>query len=231
MRFRLLDAFRDTFQNRVYKHRVSTLGDRIACHLFDDLLDLNRSPKFVSRVASGHVVVNAGNRIKGKAGRRGDGTLGELVPGGQSSNDPDYLVQRGPIATMEIGSETKILATKMIAQIDRVLNDLEGQAHIFKGHSASAITLAMVGVNYADRYTGHEGARSFPAKVPPSREAPEIVRRIEQRIPNHFDEVLILKFKATNRPPYPFEWLDEQETRLLYGSVLTRISHLYEQRF
>jgi hypothetical protein len=46
-----------------------------------------------------------------------------------------------------------------------------------------------------------------------------------------FDEFLILPFKATNAPPYPFEWKDYNETRLDYAAALSRISARYQQRF
>jgi hypothetical protein len=46
-----------------------------------------------------------------------------------------------------------------------------------------------------------------------------------------FDEFLVLRFKATNAPPYPFEWVDYKETRLDYAAALSRISARYQQRF
>lgn len=231
MAHRLLNAFRGTFEGKTYKHRVSTVGDLIASYLFEDLLEIRRSPKFVARATSHLVVVNAGNRIKGKTGRRGDGTLGELVPGAEERIVAGYDVRRGPVATLEIGTETKIVATKMTAQIDRVMNDLIGQAEVFRKLSDSAIKVAIVGVNFAAAYTGHEGTRTFEAKVPPEREAPEIVRRVNQFVRPHFDELLILRFRATNRPPYAFEWVDEDDARLEYGSILVRVSNEYERRF
>ena len=41
----------------------------------------------------------------------------------------------------------------------------------------------------------------------------------------------MLRFKATNAPPYPFEWVDYNETRLDYAAALSRISARYQQRF
>jgi hypothetical protein len=29
-----------------------------------------------------------------------------------------------------------------------------------------------------------------------------------------FDEFLVLRFKASNAPPFPFEWVSYEETRL-----------------
>jgi hypothetical protein len=42
---------------------------------------------------------------------------------------------------------------------------------------------------------------------------------------------LLLRFKATNAPPYPFEWVNYNETRLDYAAPLSRISARYQQRF
>jgi hypothetical protein len=46
-----------------------------------------------------------------------------------------------------------------------------------------------------------------------------------------FDEFLILRFRASNRAPYAFEWLDLPATNLDYGAILTRISREYNRRF
>ncbi len=46
-----------------------------------------------------------------------------------------------------------------------------------------------------------------------------------------YDEFLVLRYKATNEPPYPFEWVDYRDTVQEYGSILTRISRNYEKRF
>jgi hypothetical protein len=37
----------------------------------------------------------------------------------------------------------------------------------------------------------------------------------------------ILRFRASNQPPYAFEWLDLKATSLDYGAILTRISREY----
>lgn len=227
---KLLEQFGTTFSGNIYKHRVSTTGDIIASCLYEDLLTLGNSPKFVERVRDGLVAVNTSNQIKGKKGRRGDGTFGKIIPGELPILLPDFRVPRAPIATLEIGAEVKIMATKMIAQIDRVMNDLVGQAITFKRHNSRAVTVGIVGVNFAHEYTGYEGERSFDARTPPSREAAEIVRRLET-IKSEFDELLILKYKATNRAPYSFLWVSPVETRLEYRSILVRISDEYESRF
>ena len=46
-----------------------------------------------------------------------------------------------------------------------------------------------------------------------------------------FDEFLVLRFKATNAPPYPFEWVNYNDTRMDYAAALSRISARYQQRF
>lgn len=66
------------FQGQVYRHRVSTTGDTIAGYLYEDLLKLGQSLKLVERTENAEVAVNTGNQIKGKKGRRGDGTFGRV---------------------------------------------------------------------------------------------------------------------------------------------------------
>ena len=46
-----------------------------------------------------------------------------------------------------------------------------------------------------------------------------------------FDEFLILRFRASNQPPYLFDWLDLKATSLDYGAILTRISREHNRRF
>jgi hypothetical protein len=144
-------------------------------------------------------------------------------------------VARGPIATVEIGVEVKILAA-MIKQIDSVINDLRNQVVQFKRGGGSPICVAVVGVNCADHTVGYEGDRPFPTTgksgfLHPVQEAPEAERRLRFEAAPEFDEFLVLRFKATNAPPYPFEWVDYNETRLDYAAALSRISARYQQRF
>jgi hypothetical protein len=72
------------------------------------------------------------------------------------------------VAHLQIGAEVKIGATKLIAQVDRVINDLSKQARIFESHNPNAIRVGFVGVNFAQTYTGHEGDRQYVAKTPQS---------------------------------------------------------------
>jgi len=118
--YRLLAEFRGLFEGKKYIHRASNLGDFVAMHLYEDLVTVNRSAKYVFGVTAKERVLNVQNRRKGIVARRGDGTFGEIIPGEIPTTDPGYKVARGPVATVEIGIEVKILAKAMIKQIDRV---------------------------------------------------------------------------------------------------------------
>jgi hypothetical protein len=227
----LLDAFQALFAGHVYKHRNSTQGDRIAGHLYDDLLTLGRSAKLVQRINDQNAVVSNLNRITGRPGRRPDGTFGALVPGAGATAYPPYAVARGPIAQLEIGTEVKVLATKMIAQIDRVLGDLEKQSRILSRQNRNAVRVAIVGVNHASEYTGWEGDRSYIAKVAPAREAADVVNRVRTEVAPLYDELLILPYSATNRSPYHFAWVNATRTLHEYSSILLRVSDAYQARF
>jgi hypothetical protein len=231
LHYRLLEAFRGSFEGCKYIHRNQGIGNFIASHLYEDLLAVNRSPEFVSRVQADSDVVNTANRIFGRKGRRGDGTFGQLIPGERAITEAGFLVHRGPIATLEIGAESKILAKAMIKQIDRVMSDLEGQAATFRRQNPRAITVGLVGVNWSPIYTSYEGAREYPADPPPAREAPQAIERVQQRVTGAFDELLILSFRATNVSPYPFDWVEEPQLRKEYSAALLRISNEFEARF
>ena len=181
-------------------------------------------------------VLNVQNKRRGVSARRGDGTFGEIIPGETPITDPGYLVARGPIATVEIGIEVKILAKAMIKQIDRVINDLRNQVVQFKRGGGSPICVAVIGINQAESTVGYEGDRPFPTTgkqgfLHPCQEAPEAERRLLASAAPDFEEFLILRFKATNAPPYPFGWVNYNETRLDYAAALSRISARYQQRF
>ena len=168
--------------------------------------------------------------------RRGDGTFGELVPGETPIADEGFLVARGPIATVEIGIEVKVLAKAMIKQIDRVINDLRNQVVQFKRGGGDPICVAVIGINQAASTVGYEGDRPFPTTgkqgfLHPIQEAAEAERRLRADAAPDFDEFLVLRFKATNAPPFPFEWANYRETRLDYAAALSQISARYQQRF
>ena len=80
--YRLLTEFRRLFEGKVYKHRASNQGDFVAMHLYEDLIAIDRSSKLIEAVIQRKDrVLNVQNRRRGVTARRGDGTLGELIPG------------------------------------------------------------------------------------------------------------------------------------------------------
>ena len=234
MQFGLLSQFASLFEGQRYLHRNSTLGDSVAQFLYEDLCELGQSAKFVERARRGRSVLNSGNRAHGVQHRRGDGTFGTIVPGDDPVADADFLIQRGPIANVEIGVEVKILAKAMIKQIDRVRNDLKRQAAEFRKSDGQAICVAVVGVNHADLYRSFEGERQFVTNgrkyKHPASEAEQAIRRLAE-VREAFDEMLVLRFEATNMEPFPFSWVDPTRTRQDYGALLVRASNLYENRF
>jgi hypothetical protein len=237
LEYRLLREFQRLFEGKIYKHRSPNQGDFVAMHLYEDLVTINRSTNLTDAVINRKDrVLNAQNKRRGVAARRGDGTLGEIIPGESPIMDPGYLVARGPISTVEIGVEVKVLAKAMIKQIDRVINDLRNQVVQFKRGGGNPICVAVVGINRADHTVSYEGDRPFPTTGKggfphPQQEAPEAERRLRAEAAPDFDEFLLLRFKATNAPPYPFEWASYNETRLDYAAALSRISARYQQRF
>jgi len=118
-KYALLRTFRGLFEGKPYRHRIANLGDLVASQLYEDLVALGKSAKLVESVQRHERVVNLKNLMTGKPGRRGDGTFGELVPAAVALTEKGMLVARGPVATIEIGAETKILAKAMIKQIVR----------------------------------------------------------------------------------------------------------------
>ncbi|HMN39819.1 MAG TPA: hypothetical protein PKE29_03175 [Phycisphaerales bacterium] len=235
MEYRLLGAFKGLFEGVKYEHRRSHLGDFVASHLFEDLLELDRSKKLGERVRSARVAVNTANLAVGKAARRGDGTFGEVVPGVAAVVVPNFVVPRSRIASVEIGAETKILAKAMIKQIDRVITDLRTQVTHFRTSNPRAICVGIVGVNWADEYLSFEGRRRFPTDGKrykhPSQEAADAEDRLRRLAADAFDEFVLLPFKATNKPPYPFEWKDVAELRVQYAAAIMRVSREYDVRF
>lgn len=234
--YRLLKEFRGLFENTKYEHRRSNLGDFVAMHLYEDLVAINRSDRYVVSVETMSRVLNVQNKRKGIAARRGDGTFGELIVGEEPLIDPGYKVARGPVATVEIGIEVKVLAKAMIKQIDRVKSDLAHQVQNFKHRAGSSkpICVGIVGINYATVTTSYEGERSYRTDggkyKHPIQEAEQARLRLSDVAP-HYDEFLILKYRASNEPPYLFDWVAEKETKLEYGAALMRIGNEYQKRF
>ncbi len=174
-RLRLLESFERTFRGSVSPSGLDQ-GDLVAIHLYEDLLGLGKSTKLKERIEAKEWVVNIQNTRRGIAARRGDGTFGEKVPGSQAVDEAGFDVARGPLATVEIGIEVKILAKSMIKQIDRVGSDLRGQVEHFRRGGGSPISVGIVGINHAERYTSYEGAREYPTdgkrEKHPFQEAP-----------------------------------------------------------
>ncbi len=235
MSYKVLERFQSLFSGTVYRHRASTNGDKVALELFEDLLDLKKSAKYLLRVQNGDNVVNTKNLITGRESRRGDGSFGELLPHLSPQVVKGYKVPRGPIANIEIGVETKILAKAMIKQVDRVMSDLENQARVFRANG-NPICVAIVGINQAAQYVSHEGDRSFPTDGSatyrhPIDECGEAEKRIRQRIAPLYDELIVMPFEATNAAPYKFRWPNLSKVTNEYSAALVRISQAYESRF
>jgi hypothetical protein len=131
--------------------------------------------------------------------------------------------------------EVKILFKAMIKQIDRVISTSCDQAASFRKKGTLAICVGIAGVNFADRCIGYEGERAFPTDGArykhPIQEANDAEARLVARARPCFDEFLILRFRATNEPPFAFEWVDAEGIQLDYGAVLTRTAALYQTRF
>ena len=85
--YRLLEEFKRLFEGCKYEHRRSNLGGFVAMHLYEDLAAIAKSQKYVVAVAAASRVLNVQNKRKGVDARRGDGTFGELVPGGDLQHD------------------------------------------------------------------------------------------------------------------------------------------------
>ena len=234
-KYLLLKTFRGLFEGKAYRHRVANLGELVASKLYEDLAALGKSTRLVERVQHHERVVNVKNLMTGKPARRGDGTFGERVPAVVALTDKGMLVARGPVATIEIGAETKILAKAMIKQIDRVINDLLNQVTQFKRGGGNPICVALVGINFAEQYVSFEGKRRWPTDGKlykhPIQEAAQAEQRLDEKARAAFDEFQVLRFCATNAKPFPFAWVDLQQTEMEYSSALTRISREYDRRF
>jgi hypothetical protein len=231
-----LTEFRRLFEGRIYRHRSSNQGDFVAMHLYEDLYAINRSSKLVEAIRLQESVLNAQNRTRGIKARRGDGTFGEIVPGEKPITDAGFAIARGPIATVEIGVEVKILAKAMIKQIDRVTGDLLKQVAHFKRGGQTAISIGVVGINHAAHAVGYEKDRTTRTTgkggfLHPFQEAGDAERRLRVDAAPAFDEFIVLRYRATNEDRFPFEWVSYDATRQDYAAALARISREYQARF
>src|SRR2546425_9301872 len=141
------------------------------------------------------------------------------------------LVARGPVATIEIGAETKILAKAMIKQIDRVITDLINQVTQFKRGGGNPICVGFIGINFAEQYVSFEGRKRWPTDGKkykhPIQEAAHAEQRLSGKARSAFDEFQFLRFRATNAKPYPFDWVDLSIIKMEYSALLTRVSREY----
>ena len=128
-----------------------------------------------------------------------------------------------------------VSAKAMIKQIDRVIGDLVRQVEEFRKTGGQPICIGFVGVNSAAGYTSYEGEREWPTDgrkhKHPVQEAAEAERRLASRAASAFDEFQILRFRATNTAPFPFEWVDYEQTAKEYSALLVRVSREYDRRF
>ena len=235
MPYRLLTEFENLFTGKKYIHRDSSRGDFVAMHLYEDLAALNRSSKLLPRIQAQDRILSTKNLRQGIKARRGDGTLGEAVPGTPVILDPGFQVARGIVATVEIGAEMKILAKAMIKQIDRVTGDLQKQVPQFKRGAGDPICIALVGINHAPYAIGYEGDRAYrtdgKANRHPIQEAVDASQRLLRDVAPLYDEFIVLHYSATNESPFPFRWVNFDQTSADYGAALVRISREYDRRF
>ena len=91
------------------------------------------------------------------------------------------------------------------------------------------VNVAVVGVNHEPNYVGFEGAREFRHKL--RADEPLVVMSRLGVLATSYDEVLLLPFRATNQPPFPFSWGGPRKAEMDYASVLTRVGERYQERF
>lgn len=231
-KFGLLETFKKTFEHKIYKHRNSTLGNKIGRTLFEDLFTHRVSPRYNNHIAQGRGVVNVGGKIHTpKSIRRNDSIFGK-PPAGEILESPDkgFSVPKGSVAEPRIGCEVKIIAKSQQKQIDRVISDLDNFVSRMKALNRKCINVAIVGINHESNYVGREGKRTFK-HILRTQEPTTVKEKLSRELSEKYDEVLVLKFKVTNQIPYPFEWLDYRKVDLDYGAALTRVGELYQERF
>ena len=158
-------------------------------------------------------------------------------------SEPGFVIKRGTTIITEIGTEVKILAKAMIKQLDRVVNDLGKQVLAFntRGGSKPPIAVAFVGVNHSTKFLSFESTSTYLADgtrqpngktyARPCDEAERAKADLNELARPLYFEFLILEFKATNMPPYPFEWVAPETVLDDYNALLTRVAYEYEARF
>lgn len=231
-KFRLLETFRKAFEDTTYKHRNSTIGNTIGRELFEDLLTHAVSSAYLEHVEHRRGVVNSGGKIETpKVIRRNDSIFGR-PPAGVEPRPPrrGSSVAEGPVAEPRIGCEVKIIAKSQQKQIDRVISDLDNFARRMNSLSRKSINVAIIGVNQESDYVGYEGERAFKHRLR-EQEPDAVVAKLKDQLLGRYDELVLLRFKATNQPPYPFAWVDPHRIELEYGAALTRVGERYQERF
>ena len=66
-----------------------------------------------------------------------------------------------------------------------------------------------------------------PSAYPPPEEDTGALRNTLDSIKHVLEELP----EADNVEPYPFEWLDYEQTAKEYSALLVRVSRMYDQRF
>lgn len=236
----MLEAFEAIFEGKVYRHRSNNQGDQLATELYEDLYSLGRSQKLARDIDAVVRGISVAQTRAGISARRGDGTYGELIPGQAVLSVPGYAVRRGQVATLDIGVEVKILNKAQIKQINDRVAGLQKQADYFiKGRDGRArgnpISVALVAINSADHTVGYEGDRLYRTDgrkhAHPAQEAPIVEARIRNEVAPHYDETILLRYRATNEEPFAFSWVDKATCIRDYLASLVRISSEYERRF
>ena len=115
------------------------------------------------------------------------------------------IAARLPLSRLVLRS--KILMKAMIKQIDRVINDLKGQAQHFRSRGGNPICVGVVGINRAPYCTTYEGIRSFRTDGKkyqhPIDEAASAEERLRQFAAPAYDEFFILRFEASTNLHIP----------------------------
>jgi hypothetical protein len=202
-------------------------------HIYEDWCAIEPESPYAKRVGRRELILASNNRTRGIRARRGDGTLGIPTPHTPVIEDKGYEVARGEVASIVVGIEVKIVAKAMLKQIDRVITDLNNQVIEWKRRGEFPLSMGLVGINEAEVYTAYEGDRLYRTGAGghrhPSQEAHETAQRIRLHVFPNYDEALVLRFKATNEPPYAFSWVDGEETRREYGAALVRLNTKYNR--
>lgn len=238
-RYRALTFFRRLFEGRRYLHRASTHGDHLALEVFEDLFELQRSRKFDAATSQRVKGVSPKNVRLGVRARRADGLFGDLIPA-KFKTFEGFAIARGPIATIDIGIETKVLHKSMKKQISDRIQGLEKQADYMSAGSdrrqrGNPISVAVIGINHADYTVGYEGDRSYrtdgSSRQPhPITEAAEIERRIDHELRPVFDEIIVLRYVARNEEPFAFAWHHANRVEDEYAAALIRILAEFDAR-